>query len=778
MTHLRLDLACGRYITPTFEQDIKPLFRRKDREAMLFSFDLYSYSDVSARAVELYYILRDKTVYGLATGMPKDKAWSLRNIHLFQSWILGGKLPGTSSGGSAGGASCTSSPKPTFYGDIRGLFREKDVADMKRFNLDLSKFEDVSVNADAIFRAVSIPMGQQGHMPCDMQWPAANLDVFAQWVACGKEEGDPNSDGGVDDREVFYKTINIGSFPEFRPTAKKALQHYLDLAWKQGPENITDPSQEYRRFWPYNHTYFETMINSWYTQMAVSGQMYNVADDPEFSSRKMVVNWLTQYAPFHLIDGAWIAGCCPTGPIDEIRTMLWGIYNDELGMGDRRKNHCFVYQQTLESVGVSLSEVHTREFAYDPRFVDSAFTQAAFSLVIAQFSDEFFEELLGATVQLEISSVGLVPRIKRQQYWGIDAQRDILHVGIDNAAHGHGYRAVRAMTLYLDEIRNTGGEEAVQTAWKRIWNGFMAFDALSTFGEDVREMNAQMINVNPSFEVVKMMQSKAQYGSQNHLDQRLGETKINALFAEPNEFVNMLGHSAWVVPGNPDVSPLLDYLATFDGPMFRVFNDDEFEVWRRWIREMKSDEPQNGSLDVFDAMKHTVVRVMRTAMAVKAHERINVWGPSPNDPAQELEQPVSLWLQAVSNVGPKVMMQVLAHPRNNLITRGAPMSSRLVTSVLRPGTTMGKQFARVAADAPELRDPDHKNRFWTWTDIVKRWIDEDCPMEPQPGKTWKLFPEDEAFDSRGDMDPVGRIERTLKAWRKVRPYNTGKHYDY
>jgi hypothetical protein len=777
MRHLQLDLACGRDVTPTFEQHIKPLFRAKDRAAMLFSLDLHNYTDVFNEADSIYNVVRDKTFYNLATGMPKDKPWSLRNIHLFQSWIIGGKKQGPTSGGLLPGVTCTSKPKPTFYGDIKGLFREKDVSDML-FMMDLSKYKDVSKHAIKIFTAVSIPMGQPHHMPCDSEWSAESLSTFEQWVACGKEEGDPASEGAFDDAEVFYKTININSFPEYRSTAKRALQYYIDMAWKQGPENITDPSQEYRRFWPYNHTYFETVINNWYSGMAAAGEAYDPADDAEFTSRAMVVNWLTQYAPYHLTDGAWIAGCCPTGPIDEIHAMLWGIYNDELGMGERKKNHCFVYQQTLESIGVSLPEIHSRDFAYDPRLLKSAFTQAAFSLTIAQFSDEYFEELLGATVQLEMSSIGLVTRIKRQEYWGIDAQRDILHVGIDNAAHGHGYRAVRATMLYLDQIRETSGEAGVQAAWRRIWNGFMCFDALSTFGEDVREMNARMVNVNPTHEVVKMMEAKAKYGSQNHLDKRLGVTKINALFANPKEFVEMLGRSAWVVPGNPDVSALMDYLTTFEGPMFRVFNDDEFEVWRVWIREMKSDRAQNGTLDIVDAMEHVIVRVMRTAMSVKAHQRINVWGPSPNDPALEIEQPVSQWLQAVNNVGPKVMMRVLANPRNNLITPGAPLSSRLVTGVLKPGTTMGKQFARIAVDAPQLKDESHRNRFWTWTDIVQRWIADDCPMEPAAGQTWKLFVEDEEFDFRGVMDPVGRIERTLETWREARPYSTGKHYDF
>jgi hypothetical protein len=35
---------------PSFEQDIKPLFRQKDRDAMLAAFDLFDYDDVVEKA--------------------------------------------------------------------------------------------------------------------------------------------------------------------------------------------------------------------------------------------------------------------------------------------------------------------------------------------------------------------------------------------------------------------------------------------------------------------------------------------------------------------------------------------------------------------------------------------------------------------------------------------------------------------------------------------------------------------------------------------------------
>ena len=56
--------------------------------------------------------------------------------------------------------------------------------------------------------------------------------------------------------------------------------------------------------------------------------------------------------------------------------------------------------------------MHTRAFAQDPRLNTSAFTQPAYALTLAEFSDEYFPELLGTTFQIEFSVLGNVPTIK------------------------------------------------------------------------------------------------------------------------------------------------------------------------------------------------------------------------------------------------------------------------------------------------------------------------------------------------------------------------------
>jgi len=68
----------------SFETDIKPLFRGKDRDSMRKAFDLWSYADVQAHA--------DAIAEQVKKGsMPCDGAWPPDRVTLFESWIAAGK---------------------------------------------------------------------------------------------------------------------------------------------------------------------------------------------------------------------------------------------------------------------------------------------------------------------------------------------------------------------------------------------------------------------------------------------------------------------------------------------------------------------------------------------------------------------------------------------------------------------------------------------------------------------------------------------------------------
>jgi hypothetical protein len=68
----------------SFDTEIRPLFRERDRESMLSHFDLWSHEDVSDHADAILTRLRDGT-------MPCDGPWPEAQVDLFERWAEEGK---------------------------------------------------------------------------------------------------------------------------------------------------------------------------------------------------------------------------------------------------------------------------------------------------------------------------------------------------------------------------------------------------------------------------------------------------------------------------------------------------------------------------------------------------------------------------------------------------------------------------------------------------------------------------------------------------------------
>jgi len=72
--------------SPSFERDIRPLFRERDQRSMTFAFDLWAYDDVHTHADAILGRLRNGS-------MPCDGAWPDDQVNLFQRWIESGMAP-------------------------------------------------------------------------------------------------------------------------------------------------------------------------------------------------------------------------------------------------------------------------------------------------------------------------------------------------------------------------------------------------------------------------------------------------------------------------------------------------------------------------------------------------------------------------------------------------------------------------------------------------------------------------------------------------------------
>jgi hypothetical protein len=67
----------------SFDQDVKPLFRERDRDSMKWAFDLWSHDDVVANGDAILGRLKNGS-------MPCDGAWPAEQVELFQRWVDAG----------------------------------------------------------------------------------------------------------------------------------------------------------------------------------------------------------------------------------------------------------------------------------------------------------------------------------------------------------------------------------------------------------------------------------------------------------------------------------------------------------------------------------------------------------------------------------------------------------------------------------------------------------------------------------------------------------------
>jgi len=69
---------------PSFDRDIRPLFRESDRTAMEGAFDLWDHEDVSDNADAIL-----SAVEG--GGMPCDGPWPPERVELLRRWVQAGR---------------------------------------------------------------------------------------------------------------------------------------------------------------------------------------------------------------------------------------------------------------------------------------------------------------------------------------------------------------------------------------------------------------------------------------------------------------------------------------------------------------------------------------------------------------------------------------------------------------------------------------------------------------------------------------------------------------
>lgn len=524
---------------------------------------------------------------------------------------------------------------------------------------------------------------------------------------------------GRRDRDYFHVMLNLDSYQDFLPTAWSLANQFLDRARKlQANPRLEAELRPFR----YTKADFEARLDQIYQGLVDDVNRYEVQRSWTLRTRDDVVQWIRQMAPFNQTDGAWLRNIVPVGPIDEVRCLLVNIFMDEVGAGDPKLNHANIYTSLLQSVDIYLPDIRTREYTENPDLLDSAFTLPLFQLVVSEFSQAFFPELLGMTQYLEWSSVELKNMVLLNEHFDLDPHFYEMHVAIDNAATGHGAMARRAVELHLEQTRAEVGEDAMQAQWERVWNGYVAFATTGTLADDMLERR-----LHPPVaadKVTAMVRERAPRARVNHGQRRLAGKLINDLFADPAAVMAALVDGGMIVAGDPDNSPFFSLL-TSDGPMYRVFTDAEIETWRTWARSLpgvKADPAAPLPVTPAERMVRLIDTMRSRQEGQPAHAAMTLTGPDPSDPSRLVPQPVAWWFRQPT----EAFMRALARDDSGWIVRGDAQRSRFVSDLLHGNNAMARALGVVA---PGVVAPGADGV--TWATIAIDWINSGCPLPAQ-----------------------------------------------
>ncbi len=267
----------------------------------------------------------------------------------------------------------------------------------------------------------------------------------------------------LNNRELYYYLVNADLYPDVVPTIQTKTAKLLKRCalFNQLP------------FKHYSHQKFNTYIESIYQ---TERRHYQPLQGKPKISKAAYVWGIEQIAPMILIDGCWLQRCLVLqNSYPEVCDLLFTIYADEIGNGQLKQNHPFIFKQLLDSLNINVPAVDTKEFVKYSRFMDSAFDLPSYMLALSLNPERFLPELLGLNMAIELSGLGNSYQnlVDEWRYWGIDPSIANIHITIDNFDTGHALLAKQAIQLYLDDVmKNTGDMNVLNSHWRRIYTGY------------------------------------------------------------------------------------------------------------------------------------------------------------------------------------------------------------------------------------------------------------------------------------------------------------------
>ena len=230
-------------------------------------------------------------------------------------------------------------------------------------------------------------------------------------------------------------------------------------------------------------------------------------------------------------------------------------------------------------------------------------------LLISLFPNEFLPEILGFNMHYELITLDTMRATHELKALGINPYYFLIHIAIDNADSGHVAMATHTVTRYLDMVRATEGEAALEQV------GYTLSQTLGSSHSHERESSSSAVTcsgfaapstpLDPlSARVIDIFKAKASVSHQFHCQSRvriggqtLAEWLAPSMWTHPHprqhlELLTALSQAKpWIYPGASSKSLLVRELS-WEGRMFGAFTHDEVVALTAWIDSL---DPENNT---------------------------------------------------------------------------------------------------------------------------------------------------------------------------------------
>jgi len=312
----------------------------------------------------------------------------------------------------------------------------------------------------------------------------------------------------------------------------------------------------------------------------------------------------------------------------------------------------------------------------------------------------------------------------------------------------------------------------MQTAFERIWTGYVAFATLGSLNNDIQAHFTQQESLLDR--MVDMINSKAQYARQNHGTKKLGPNFMNDWFDDPAGLLDELKASGYIIPGKPEESPIFELMA-FTGPMFHVFTPPEQKLWHDYIVSIGPPAKVH-TIGLEKAMLYVVDKLrQRQSGSPGHHARLTGYDPRNK---QTVTMPIGWWFEEKFSDSVEendyVFLGALRNPVNGWITPGNAGTSPLITQLLSGNGDMAQAFRDFVPDHVIVPKPDQTiSGPYSFKQILSMWVDDGCRIhnmiEPSLTSQKQAAPKGR-LPIRGEKGTPGAPEIAPPAQKYVRPH--------